>query len=115
MATQEQVSGGISARRTAIGAWLGRLREAFRRPSEEGLPEGVFLHRTAGFGGIGWRDLFKRPSEEDLPEGVFLDRTAGFGGIGWRDLFKRPSEKDLPEGVTLRGADARKRVTPGRR
>ena len=86
MATQEQVGGSLGARRAAIGARLGRFREAFRRPSEE-----------------------------DLPEGVFLDRTAGFGGIGWRDLFRRPSEKDLPEGVTLRGADARKRVTPGRR
>ena len=86
MATQERVGGGIGARRAASGGWLGRLREAFRRPSEEDLPEGVFLHRTAGS-----------------------------GGIGWRDFFKRPSEKNLPEGVTLRGADARKRVTPRRR
>lgn len=115
MATQEQVSGSLGARRAAIGAWLGRFREAFRRPSEEDLPEGVFLRDTGGFGRISWRDLFERPSEEDLPEGVFLDRTAGFGGISWRDLFRRPSEKDLPEGVTLRGADTRKRVTLGRR
>ena len=115
MATREQAGGRLGARRGTIGAWLGRLRDAFRRPSEEDLPEGVFLHRTAGFGGIGWRDLFRRPSEKDFPEGVFLHRTAGFGGIGWRDLFRRPSEEDLPEGVTLRGAGGQERVTPRRR
>ena len=115
MATREQAGGRPGARRAGIGARLGRLRDAFRRPSEEDLPEGVFLHRTAGFGGIGWRDFFQRPSEKDLPEGVFLHRTAGFGGIGWRNFFQRPSEKDLPEDVALRGGDGRKGVTPRRR
>lgn len=85
MATQEQVGGSLRTPRTAIGAWLRNLRDAFRRPSEE-----------------------------DLPEGVFLRHTGGFGRISWRDLFERPSEKDLPEGVSLRGADGRKRVTPRR-
>lgn len=114
MATQEQVGGNLRTPRTAIGAWLRNLRDAFRRPSEEDLPEGVFLRHTGGFGRIAWRDLFERPSEKDLPEGVFLHRTAGFGGIDWRSLFERPSEKDLPEGVTLRGADGRKLVTSRR-
>lgn len=86
MATREQAGGKLGARRAGIGARLGRLRDAFRRPSEE-----------------------------DLPEGVFLRDTGGFGRIGWRDLFKRPSEKDLPEGVVLRGGDGRKEVTPRRR
>ena len=86
MATQEQVGGNLGERRTAISTRLGRLRDAFRRPSEE-----------------------------DLPEGVFLQRTAGFAGIDWRNLFWRPSEKDLPEGVGLHGAGGRKRVTPRQR
>ena len=111
MATQEQVGGNLGGRRAAISARLGRLRDAFRHPSEEDLPEGVFLHRTGGFGGIDWRNFFWRPSEKDLPEGVFLHRTGGFGGIDWRNFFWRPSEKDLPDGVVLRGSDGRKRVT----
>ena len=49
----------------------------------------MFLHRTAGFGGIDWRNLFERPSAKDLPERVFLHRAAGFGGISWRNCYDR--------------------------
>ena len=52
MATQEQIRGNLRTPRIAIGAWLRNLRDAFRHPLEEDLPEGVFLRHTGGFGRI---------------------------------------------------------------
>lgn len=77
MATQEQIRGNLRTPRTTIGAWLRNLRDAFRHPSEEDLPEGVSLHRTGGFGGISWRDLFERPSPTDATDGVALRDALG--------------------------------------
>ena len=62
MAAQKRVGSNPLTPRTAIVAGRASLRDAFWCPSEEELPEGVLLHRTAGFGGIDGCNLFKRPS-----------------------------------------------------
>ena len=62
MAAQKRVGGNRLTSRTAIGAGRASLCDAFWCRSEEELPEGVLLHRTAGFGGIDGCKLFKRPS-----------------------------------------------------